>query len=42
MIEITYNGFEDAYLRDQGFGYRVNAGNRDDFLKLLQMQLAQE
>lgn len=42
MIEITYNGFEDAYLREQGFGYRVNAKNRDDFLKLLQAQLAQE
>ncbi len=38
MIEIVYNGFEDELLKEQGFGYPVNAENRDDFLKLLQSQ----
>ncbi|MCR5266965.1 MAG: hypothetical protein K6E16_00415 [Lachnospiraceae bacterium] len=40
MVEIVYNGFEDEYLRDQGFGYPVNAQNRDEFLRLLKEQLA--
>ena len=41
MIEIVYNGFEDDILRDQGFGYPVNAQNKDAFLALLQEQLDQ-
>ena len=30
-IPVDYNGFEDELLREQGFGYPVNAGNRDAF-----------
>ncbi|MCR5221499.1 MAG: hypothetical protein K6D90_01360 [Lachnospiraceae bacterium] len=39
MIEITYNGFEDDILKEQGFGYPVNKENRDEFLALLKAQL---
>ncbi|MBO4902204.1 MAG: hypothetical protein J5518_05370 [Lachnospiraceae bacterium] len=42
MIEITYNGFRDDLLRDQGFGYVVNAENRDDFIALLKEQLQEK
>ena len=39
MIEIVYNGFDDPLLREQGFGYPVNAKNRDEFIKMLKEQL---
>ncbi len=40
MIEITYKDFDDPYLRDQGFGMRVNMQNRDALIGLLEAQLA--
>lgn len=39
MTEIVYNGFEDELLKSQGFGYPVNAENKDAFLALLKEQL---
>lgn len=39
MVEIVYNGYQDDFLRDQGFGYKVNSANRDEFINILKSQL---
>jgi len=39
MIEITFNGFEDPYLRDQGFGFKVTRENRDELMEILKKEL---
>lgn len=41
MVEIVYNGYEDEFLKGQGFGYKVNEENRDEFIELLRLQLNQ-
>ncbi len=39
MIEITFNGYEDEYLRNQGFGYKVTKDNRDELMTILKREL---